>query len=277
MNEHLGTIGGHKLLLLDIDPLIVDRKPGTVERKLLETINALSQVSPSTLLYLFSDMPRAFWLSIFEHGNVGLVCENGVFIRHPMSLRVSLCSEGGSNPTTTATALSNSSERTTAYDMEDWIQLVEPGGEDSWRGRLLPILQQQIALIPGALITDQERMLVCSFASCEREYGAWQADELARSLEKAVGMAPVRVEAKREQVLVTSAIIDRSTALRRITADIEAVGIKVKFCLCLDLDDGLLKTAQETIPEVCSIVVGRRPSSAKFFVDAVSEIAQLQV
>lgn len=260
LNEDVQASEGLRLLLIDVDPV-----HGKIERALVQTLETLS-LAPNTFLYLVSDNPPSFWLPILEHGNVGLVCENGIFIRHPMALRVTLSSDVPSRRVSEM------------QHLNDWIQLVEPGGDDTWRARLLPLIKQQISHIPGASLGDQERMIVCSFEAGDGEQSAWQATELASILEKAVGSASVRVEVKGNQVQVRSAIIDRTTAFRRIVADIEnTTGSKLGFCLGLDLDDPLLQAVTELVPHVCPISLGKRASLARFYIDSALEIAQLRL
>ena len=265
-------IASDKLILLELDEALATLP----ERRIFDEIDRLAHLS-RTFVYIFTGGTRAEWQDRLVHGNVGLVCEFGCFIRHPLSVRI----HQSSSPADSRTPLGLVGGGRSPPMADDWIQLAEHS-DDSWRDRVRPLLQFYTEHTPGARLEEREKMVVWHFGEAEREFGAWQASELQTSLEKMVGHAPVNVLLEQSRLEVRTSMVDQSVALRRILTDLgESTVGWVLATKERKEDDGMLATLSLTeglmneTTCVFTVSIGKRPSSAQYYVDSPSELVQL--
>lgn len=259
---------------ISVSPHRGDRYKGAAH--LLETISQMA-LRPGTLVYLLAGEGRRTMENIFSHGNVGLVSENGCFLRHPMSLRAALergrfgvKEKNEANCPTSA-----------AVEGDGWIKLAEHLGEEGWRERVEALLRFYTDHTPGSKVEEREKTLVWNYADCEREYAQWQASELQASLEKILGQAPVRVAMATHSLCVLPAQVDRIVAARRILADLSVTEQPISLTLvaCQEpADDGLFtifSQAPLTNCEHVTLTIGKRKSSAKYYVSGIASLTPL--
>lgn len=243
-------------------------------------LEILSQVAlqPGTLVYLLAGEGRRTMESIFSHGNVGLVSENGCFLRHPMSLRAVLeKSRLGAKDKSE----SNRSTTSAAVEGDGWIKLAEHIGEEGWRERVEALLRFYTDHTPGSRMEEREKILVWNYTDCEREYAQWQASELQASLEKILSQAPARVVMGMHTLSVLPAQVDRIVAARRILADLSVAERPISLTLvaCQETaDDGLFNLfsqAPTTSGEHVTFTIGKRKSSAKYYISGIANLTPL--
>lgn len=207
-------------------------------------------------------MGKAELETIFAHSNVGLIAENGAFLRHPHSVRAKLMVDGMGN------------------GGEDWIEIVDndpssmnlnalvlhhlnlnsaggnpiptlsPSSATSSSSITSPIkdsiisqLQMFTSSTPGSTIIERERTIQWQYSGTDSEFANWQAGELCSQLKRTIDSGShIRVnhDVIHKQVEVRMTNVDRMTAIKTLLADLKRCGgVTIGFLLMLaeSLDD----------------------------------------
>ena len=232
--------------------------------KLMEATSQLA-TSPKTMVYILSNAERHAMERLFPHGNVGLVSEQGCYLRHPMQLRVQLLNIDKGNSF-----------------KDDWVDMTGHSDE-AWRERIAPILSFYTDHTPGAVLEERERILVWDFSDCEQEYGQWQASELQANLEKILTAAPVTISLSSSTLELRPSLIDKAVALRRILSDTEKINMKFDFIWSLSYDSSSDERLFSVISgteslqgaKVFTTSVGKKRSAAQYYLPQLSDALPL--
>ena len=101
----------------------------------------------------------------------------------------------------------------------DWSE-VEPGLDLTWKDDVRPILQQAADLTPGATLEEKRSALVWHYRRAEPEFGAWRARLLLAELVESTASLPVVVHHGRKIVEVSSQLVSKGAAVRRLCLDL---------------------------------------------------------
>lgn len=245
-------------------PALATQENGGYGRPDVRIIASLSRLANTlnTLVYVLSSRQRSSLEEVFAHSNVGLVCEHGSFIRHPMEVRLRL-----------ASLASSSSPR------EDWIELASHGDE-SWREKIAALLKFYTDHTPGSFMEEREKIVAWHFGNSDQEFVAWQAAELQANLEKLLSHAPVSVSPRKTTLEIRPSLVDKSAALRRIIGDLGSLQVTCDFVLGVEdgvNDDTVFTTTEQQLQDaaIFTITIGKRRSTARYYVDSLNELTHL--
>jgi trehalose 6-phosphate synthase/phosphatase len=216
-------------LLLDYDGTLVPiaRAPelAAPDPEVLDLLTALA-ASPGLELDLVSGRPRATVDAWFGHLPVPLWAEHG-FWHRPASTRA-------------------------------WRAAADaPAG---WLDRIKPIFEQFAASTPGSHVETKSASIAWHFRRAQREFGARQAHELRMLLGDALSNQPLEVIEGRKVIEVRLRGVSKALVARRVQAEAAPACFVAAFG-----DDRTDEDLFRALPPACAtVVVGRRPSCARF-------------
>lgn len=261
LQDKMTNIDGSRLILIDYDLLLRDAKIFRAHSEIVDAVNLLSH-SAKTRVYMITGQSRAIMEMAFSHGNVGLICEYGCFIRHPIELRLCLASSSQSPLT------------------DDWIQLSELGDE-TWRERIKSLVKFYTDHTPGSYVEEREKVIIWHFEEADLEFGAWQASELQANLEKILGHVPVAIHLEKDSLTIRPALVDYSIAMRRVMTDLEKADSACGLIACIsnlvdDLKLSSIATQWPSIKQILPICMSKKKMTSNgYHIDNAKELLPL--
>ena len=169
---------------------------------------------------------------------VGLVAEHGAFLRPPGT--------------------------------DAFLPLFDPG-DLHWMEEALAILEDFTAHVPGSRIERKSVGIAWHYREADPILGAWQAKELFQHLAEVFMDQGVQVMRGARVLEVRPAGVSKGQALRRILKErAQAPG-----AILAAGDDHTDESMFRTLPEALTILVGNRPSAARFRVDSPAAFREL--
>lgn len=239
-----------RLLLLDHDGTIVPQSNihSAPDERVLSVLRELSK-DEKNKVYIISGRARSE-LSSDEFfgvaGNVGLVAEHGVFIKHPHT--------------------------------EEW-KVTSRAMKASWKDIVIPILDIYTESTDGSYIEAKESSIVWHYGDADPDFGSWQAKELLDHLEGVLFNEPVDVVQGQSIVEVKPQGVSKGKAVLDILSGEDDVGLLL--CMGNDKSDEDMfavvedKKTKMNIHAAYSCVVGQKPSNAPYYVNDTSDVVQL--
>jgi trehalose 6-phosphate synthase/phosphatase len=224
-----------KLFLLDYDGTLV--KFHKMRNKALppEEVNQLiDQLSddPSNHVVIISGRPMSFLSSVFSKKNITLVAEHGHFIKNKNN--------------------------------NEWIDK-NPSNND-WMNYIHPVLQQFTDNTPGTLIEEKKKSLVWHYRKTDPELGIIKSEELKTVLSSMITNEISIVNGDKVIEIIPSRVNKGVAALELYSNDL----YDFVFVAGDDLTDEDM--FQKLPPEVFSIKVGHKQTSAQFSVNGYREL-----
>lgn len=171
--DYDGTLTGGSQQSLNLAP----------DEQVLAVLRALTADSQNTVV-LFSGRPKAELQDWFASvPNLGLVAENGFYIRAP--------------------------------DSSSW-ESSEAHTDFSWKKIALPILQQYQESTDGSSIEAKESALVWYYKDADPDFGSWQAKELLDHLEGVLSNKPVELVHSNSAVEIKPQGVSKGQAVERM-------------------------------------------------------------
>ena len=250
----------NRLFMIAVEETIVDfsKSPAKANpsSKVLQVLKDLSQDEKNNI-FLMSQTERSVMESWFgELQKVGLVAENGTFIKYPRET--------------------------------EWKKFGFKGAE--WRSAAVDLTSSYVAKTEGASLTEKESSVTFQFCEADPEFGEWQAKELMLHLnnilkpnlgECEVVPGPCRIEVRPRGV-------SKSAALMQIISKVHERLGAVDFLLSVSgADDEIFTSIQKLIEQQSSflaygemlhsykVTVGIKPSLASYYVMDSEELAHL--
>ena len=173
---------GPRLLLLDYDGTLTPPRlrKGTApaaasHARLLQSLEALCS-DPLTAVFIVSGRGRAALQSLFGSlPALGLVAEEGVFVRWPVGWRGQRRSDGAK------------------VDRLGWEALFPLLGP-KWKSDVLDVAREYATHTDGSWVEDKEASVEWHYDQTDAQYGSWQAVELSKLLTRMLADSPIRVK-----------------------------------------------------------------------------------
>lgn len=219
-----------RLLLLDYDGTLreFEERYENAEptEELLELLRGLGE-APQTRTWIVSGRPPTVLERWFPLEQIGLVAEHGAFMRAPGS---------------------------------DLFQRITPEVPGDWKTRARQAMEEFTDRVPGSHVEEKPLGIAWHFRGCEPATAVWQARELNLHLGEVLQADPVEVLRGNMVLEVRPSGVSKDKAVERI---LRAEG---RGCFVLAGGDDTTdeSTFRQLPPDALSILVGRRPSAARF-------------
>ncbi|MBN2019767.1 MAG: bifunctional alpha,alpha-trehalose-phosphate synthase (UDP-forming)/trehalose-phosphatase [Sedimentisphaerales bacterium] len=232
------NLARNRILFLDYDGTLVpftnDPSAARPGADLMEIIRKFSS-DPKTDLVLISGRDKNTLQNWFGAFNIGFVAEHGVWNRDKQG---------------------------------DW-QLIKPL-DNSWKPKILPILQIYADRLPGAFIEEKEYSLVWHYRRSDPELASVRARELTDDLMAFTANIDVQILQGSKVVEIRCGGATKGTAVLRFLS-----GREYDFILAVG-DDWTDEDMFKALPDsACSIRVGMLASSAKYNLQSHAQVIEL--
>ncbi len=227
-----------RLLLLDYEGTLIPnlRPPQTARpgEKTLTLLDRLAQDQRNQVI-LFSRLDRQTLQAWFGHLKIGLIAEQGVWIKEVLA---------------------------------NW-EMVHPLSND-WKHTIVPILEMHVDRLPGSLLEEREYSLVWNYRNADTELASVRASELLDALVAFTANADLQVTQGAKDIQVRSASVNKGFAYLHLVGPkrfdfVLAAGDDVT-------DEELFKVTPRT---AYTIKVGLTQSSARFNLSDSQELVRL--
>lgn len=221
-----------RLFMFDYDgtltPIVKDPQAAIPSDRVIRTLKTLS-ADPTNSVWIISGRDQAFLDEWMGHiSELGLSAEHGSFMRHPGS--------------------------------EEWENLTEKT-DMSWQQEVLDIFQQYTDKTQGSFIERKKIALTWHYRKADPEYGAFQARECQKHLERTVAKKyDVEVMTGKANLEVRPRFVNKGEIAKRLVLDYGEEGPEFVLCLGDDFtdEDMFRSLRQSKLPEehVFSVTVG---------------------
>jgi len=169
---------------------------------------------------------------------------------------------------------------------DQWQQLYE-GFDLSWKETVSAIFEAYKTRTNGAVIQDKGSAIVWKYDEVDPEFASMQVKELHQHLQGVLLHAPVEVTMGKGYLEVRAQGINKGVILDHIISLLYSNCGGVDFVLCIgddSADEYMFSALQERFgmtsssghgPSVFTTVVGRKPSSAHYFLNDPDEVLEL--
>jgi len=229
---------GKKALFLDYDgtlvPFVTDPWRARPSAALLEIITKLSNMQ-NTDLVLISGRDKTTLQNWFGSLNIALVAEHGVWSR----------------------------------DKQGNWQLIKPL-DNTWKSKILPILQVYADRLPGAFIEEKEYSIVWNYRRSEPELASVRARELTDDLVAFTANTDVQILQGSKVVEICCGGVTKGAAVLR-----QLTGSQYDFILAIG-DDWTDEEMFRVLPDSAfSIRIGMQASFAKYNLQSHTQVIEL--
>ncbi|CAO2654165.1 Nn.00g108980.m01.CDS01 [Neocucurbitaria sp. VM-36] len=224
-----------RLFMFDYDgtltPIVKDPQAAIPSDRVIRTLKTLA-ADPNNSVWIISGRDQAFLDEWMGHiTELGLSAEHGSFMRHPRS--------------------------------EDWENLTEKT-DMSWQSEVIDVFQHYTERTQGSFIERKKIALTWHYRRADPEYGAFQARECQKHLERTVAKKyDVEVMTGKANLEVRPRFVNKGEIAKRLVLEYgDGPGEAPEFVLCLGDDftdeDMFRSLRQSKLPtdHVFSVTVG---------------------
>ncbi|KAH4075037.1 hypothetical protein HBH69_002610 [Parastagonospora nodorum] len=224
-----------RLFMFDYDgtltPIVKDPQAAIPSDRVIRTLKTLAS-DPNNAVWIISGRDQAFLDEWMGHiSELGLSAEHGSFMRHPKS--------------------------------QDWENLTETT-DMSWRKEVIDVFQYYTDKTTGSFVETKKIALTWHYRRADPEYGAHQARECQKHLERTVAKKyDVEVMTGKANLEVRPRFVNKGEIAKRLVLDYgDQPGDAPEFVLCLGDDftdeDMFRSLRQSNLPtdHVFSVTVG---------------------
>ena len=224
-----------RLFMFDYDgtltPIVKDPQAAIPSDRVIRTLKTLAS-DPNNAVWIISGRDQAFLDEWMGHiSELGLSAEHGSFMRHPKS--------------------------------QDWENLTETT-DMSWRKEVIEVFQYYTDKTTGSFVETKKIALTWHYRRADPEFGAYQARECQKHLERTVAKKyDVEVMTGKANLEVRPRFVNKGEIAKRLVLDYgDQPGDAPEFVLCLGDDftdeDMFRSLRQSNLPtdHVFSVTVG---------------------
>lgn len=146
-----------------------------------------------------------------------------------------------------------------------------PSPPSGWKERVRPLLEAVTDRVPGSLLEEKPQGLAWHYRRAERESGAWQAHELYLHLGEVLADEPLEVLRGSRVLEIRPAGITKARGLQHVLSERRAAPDLVVIAGDDVTDESLFLG----FPDALSILIGSRPSAARYRVGSPAHLRAL--